>query len=408
MNHLLFARTGRLALLATAALLAGCATSTPTPAPSAPMTAPGAPAVGAQATANVYDKPDSWLCRPGRQDVCAQALSVTTVAADGKRTLGAPQVANAAAPVDCFYVYPTVSNDPGANSDMQAGPEELGVAYAQFSPFRAQCRLFAPMYRQVTLAALRSRFTGTPMAADWALGYNDVLAAWKHYLANDNQGRGVVLVGHSQGSRVLTELVAKEIEGKPVQRNIISVIIPGANLLVPKGKDVGGSFQSTPLCRSATQTGCAIAYVSFRASSPPPDKSLFGRATGDNVVACTNPAALAGGSAQPKVWFSKRADVSSSTGTGSSAWQALSKTIDTPFFALPGLVSTRCVQDANGSYLAVQVQGDSRTDNIGGDVVVSGMTISTWGLHLIDMNLGLGDLIDVVGLQSRAYLARVK
>jgi hypothetical protein len=403
MNHPLFTRTGLCALFATTALLAACGTPTAAPTPPASMAASAA-----QAGANLYDQPESWLCRPGRQDACAQALSVTSVTADGQRTRGPAQVANAAAPIDCFYVYPTVSNDPGANSDMQAGPEETNVAFAQFSPFRTQCRLFAPMYRQVTLAALRSRFTSTPMAADWALGYNDVVAAWKHYLANDNKGRGVVLIGHSQGSRVLTELVAKEIEGKPVQRQIISVIIPGANLLVPKGKDVGGSFQSTPLCRSATQTGCAIAYVSFRASAPPPDKSLFGRPSGDNVVACNSPAALAGGSAQPRVWFSKRADVSSSTGAGSSAWQALSKTIDTPFFALPGLVTTTCVQDANGSYLAVQVQGDNRTDNIGGDVVVSGMTISTWGLHLIDMNLGLGDLIDVVGQQSRAYLARAK
>jgi hypothetical protein len=401
MNHPLPLMAGRLALCMAAALLAACSTH----APTAPAAAAKPPA--ATTTGSVYDLPESWLCRPGRQDVCAQPLSVTTVAADGQRTRGAPLVADAAAPIDCFYVYPTVSNDPGGNSDMQAGPEEMNVAFAQFSPFRTQCRLFAPMYRQVTLAALRSRFTATPMAADWAMGYNDVLAAWKHYLANDNQGRGVALIGHSQGSRLLTELVAKEIEGKPVQQKIISVIIPGANLLVPKGKDVGASFKSTPLCRSATQTGCAIAYVSFRASSPPPDKSLFGRPSGDNDVACTNPAALAGSSA-PRVWFSKRADVSSSTGTGSSAWQGLSKTIETPFFALPGLVSTRCVNDTNGSYLAVQVQGDSRTDNIGGDVTVGGMTLATWGLHLIDMNLGLGDLIDVVGQQSRAYLARPK
>ena len=397
MNPSRFSRSLASLIAVVAALpLAGCVAPPPK---AAPASAPVAGGID-------YAKPETWLCRPGRQDACAQPLAVTTVAADGQRTKGAPVMANASAAIDCFYVYPTVSNDPAGNSDMTAGPEELGVSYAQFSPFRTQCRLFAPLYRQVTLAALRSRFTGTPMATDWAMGYNDVVSAWKHYLANDNQGRGVVLIGHSQGSRMLTELVAKEIEGKPVQQKIVSVIVPGAGLMVPKGADVGGSFKSTPLCRSATQTGCAIAYVSFRASAPPPEKSLFGKPVGANQVACTNPAALAGGAAAARSWFSRRADVSSSTGKGSTQWQALSSSIDTPFFALPGLVTTQCVSDASGSYLAVKVNGDSRTDNIGGDVVVGGMLIDTWGLHLIDMNLGLGDLVDIVGQQARAYAAR--
>lgn len=393
-------------------LLTACATSTLSPPPPAPVAASAiAPATEpAVAPGGIdYAKPETWLCRPGRQDVCAQPLSVTTIAADGTRTRGAAMVANASAPIDCFYVYPTVSNDPGGNSDMNAGPEELGVTFAQFSPLRTQCRLYAPLYRQVTIAALRSRFTGTPMATDWAMAYNDTLAAWRHYLAHDNQGRGVVLIGHSQGARILADIVAKEIEGQPVHKQIVSVIPIGSNLLVPKGQDVGSSFKSTPLCRSASQTGCAISYVSFRANTPPPERSLFGRASGNNAVACNNPAALAGGvAAQPKVWFSKRADVSSATGKGSAKWQALVASVDTPFFAVPGLVSTQCVNDANSSYLAARVNPDSRSDDIGGDVVAGGTLIDTWGLHLIDLSLGIGDIVDVVGQQAKAYVARAK
>lgn len=386
-------------------LLAACASK----APSTPATARAAQAGASAAGGGIdYARPETWLCRPGRNDVCTQPLSVTTITADGQRTRSAAIVADAGAPIDCFYVYPTVSNDTTPNSDMSAGPEEQGVTFAQFSPLRTQCRLYAPLYRQVTLAALRSRFTGTPMAADWNMAYGDALAAWRHYLAHDNRGRGVVLIGHSQGARILTEIVAKEIEGKPVHRQIVSVIPIGANLMVPKGQDVGGSFKSTPLCRSAGQTGCAIAWVSFRADTPPPEKSLFGRASGDSAVACNNPAALAGGAAQPKVWFSKRADVSVATGKGTVKWQALSATVDTPFFVLPGLVTTQCKNDASGSYLAMTVNPDTRTDDIGGDVVVGGAVVDTWGLHLIDVNLGLGDLIDVVGQQAKAYLAKSK
>ncbi|WOB06836.1 DUF3089 domain-containing protein [Piscinibacter gummiphilus] len=411
MNLLHLHRAARFALGASAALLlAACASSpAPAPAPAAPSPKPASASATPVAAGSVdYNKPDTWLCRPGRNDVCALPMQVTTIAADGKRSVSPPVVANANAPIDCFYVYPTVSNDPGGNSDMNADPEEIGVTFAQFSPLRTQCRLFAPLYRQITLAALRSRFTSTPMKMDAAMAYGDVVAAWNHYLAHDNKGRGVVLIGHSQGSRMITELVAKEIEGKPVHKQLISVMPIGANLNVPKGQDVGGAFKSTPLCRSANQTGCAVSYVSFRANTPPPQGSLFGRAPANESVACNNPAALAGGAAQPKAWFSKRADVSVATGLGTPKWQALVASVDTPFFALPGLVTTQCKSDANGSYLAMTVNPDARTDNIGGDVVVGGNVVETWGLHLIDVSLAIGDIVDLVGSQGKAYLAKAK
>ena len=402
-------RLRALAVYVAVSLLSACGTapiavrSTPSEVKPGPMVTPASQSP--QQSAIGYDRADAWLCRPGRRDTCAEPLSVTVVGADGLRTIGLPQATRIDAPVDCFYVYPTVSGDVTPNSDMSAGPEEMGMAFHQLSPFRTRCRLFAPVYRQVTVAALRSLFTGTPMAADWALAYGDVLSAWKHYLANDNRGRGVVLIGHSQGSILLSQLIAREIEGKPVQRQIVSAILPGTNLLVPKGKDVGGTFQSMPLCRSVGQTGCVISYVAFRASAPPPAMSLFGRASGGNVVACTNPAALSGGDARPMAWFATRQQTTDSVGQGPAAWQALFRSIETPFFATPGLITTRCMQDSNGSYLSVRVHGDARADDIGGDLTFSGSVVPSWGLHLIDMNLGLGDLVDVVGQQSKAYLA---
>jgi hypothetical protein len=355
---------------------------------------------------NDYGNANSWLCRPGRQDSCTVNLTTTVVAADGKLTVEkwSPKPN---APIDCFYVYPTVSNDPTPNSDMIAGPEEAAVVRAQVARFGSQCRVYAPLYRQVTLTALRAAISGHPMAVDRALGYNDVVDAWNYYLEHDNRGRGVVLIGHSQGSGVLTQLIRNEIDGKPVQSRFVSALLLGTNLPVPRGKDVGGAFTQIPLCHSATQTGCVITYASFRANVPPPANSRFGRVQGENMVsACTNPASLNGGSGELHSYLA-----SAGRGNGASAepgpWVTPAQTINTPFVSVPGLLTAECVSNEKGSYLAITVHGnpaDPRTDDIVGDVVVNGQVQADWGLHLIDVNLAIGNLIDIVSQQTKAYL----
>jgi hypothetical protein len=359
---------------------------------------------------NDYSKGETWLCRPGRQDACAVDLTTTVVSADGKLK-EEKWTANPNAPIDCFYVYPTVSNDTTANSDMNAGPEERSVIQHQFARFGSQCRVYAPLYRQVTLTALRASLSGKPMAMNMMLGYNDVLDAWNHYLANDNKGRGVVLIGHSQGSSVLMQLIKNEIDGKPIQDRIVSAMLLGANVAVPKDRDVGGAFKKMPLCHSASQTGCVISYVTFRDNAPPPANSLFGRVPGEGMVAaCTNPAALDGISGELHAYLGAARSAGSSTAEP-KPWMTPAQPIKTPFVSVPGLLTGECVQNEKGSYLAVTVHGnpkDSRTDDIVGDIVVAGQVQANWGLHLIDVNVAMGNLVDIVGKQSKAYLAKQK
>lgn len=368
------------------------------------------PTPAAPAARNDYSDGKTWLCRPGRQDACAVDLSTTVVAADGKLTVE-KWSSNPKAAIDCFYVYPTVSNDQTGNSDMNAGPEELNVIRAQFARFGSECRAFAPLYRQVTLTALRAGIAGRPMTVDRALGYNDVVDAWKYYLEHDNQGRGVVLIGHSQGSGVLTQLIRNEIDGKPIQERLISALLLGTSLAVPRGKDVGGAFKQVPVCRSASQTGCVIAYASFRSTVPPPANSRFGREGGEGMAAaCANPAALGGGSGALHSYLG-----SAGRGNGSSAeprgWVTPPQPINTPFVSVPGLLTAECVSNEKGSYLEITVHGnpaDPRTDDIVGDVVLGGQVQADWGLHLIDVNLAMGNLLDVVRQQSKAYLSKKK
>ena len=356
------------------------------------------------ATPNDYTQDANWLCRPGRADACAADQTATVIQANGSTSVETFK-ADPNAPIDCFYVYPTVSSDPGGNSDMTPDLPEKAVADQQFARFGSVCKLYAPSYRQVTIAALRKMMTGGTSNGDGELAYADVRDAWKDYLARDNKGRGVVLVGHSQGSRILLKLLKEEIDGKPVQKQLVSALILGMNTPVDPAKDAYGSL---PLCRKVDQTGCVISYVSFRADAPPPASSkFFGKVAEPGMkAACVNPAALAGGSATVRSYFSDRTIMGTAM-RPATVW-AKDVTVSTPFVELPGLVSAECVSQDGFDYLAVTVhpdKADPRADNIPGDLLVLGQPLKDWGLHLVDVNLTMGDLVSVVGEQSKAYTA---
>jgi hypothetical protein len=373
-----------------------------------------APAVSEPPPADYSDKAN-WLCWPGRAgDACDVDLSTTVVAADGSTRIE-PFTADPKAPIDCFYVYPTVSTDPGLLATLAVEPAEQRVIEQQFARFRSKCRAFAPVYRQVTLTALFGAMTGHPLPGSAPPGpktpYADVLAAWQYYLAHENNGRGVVLIGHSQGSGVLERLIANEIDGKPDQAKLVSAVLAGTVLTVPKGADVGGDFKTIPLCHSPTQLGCAIAFASFRDTIPPPDNSRFGRPripSDTLVAACVNPANLGGGSGDLESYLSAGGNAITPGAAPAPVWEA-GKTIATPFVALPGMLSAQCVSTPQFNYLAIHVNADPagpRAKDINGDVVLGGVVQKNWGLHLIDMNLTMGNLLDIVGQESAAWTAR--
>ena len=357
---------------------------------------------------NDYADGKTWLCRPGRQDACAIDHTTTVVAADGKLTKET-WTADPNAAIDCFYVYPTISTDQTPNSDMNADPAELNVIKQQFARFASKCKPYAPLYRQVTLVGLRRMLApGATVTLDQGLQYDDVKDAWNYYLKNDNKGRGVVLVAHSQGSFILNRLIHDEIDGKPIQSKLVSAILLGTTLAVPKGKDVGGSFQHVPLCHAAPQTGCVITFASFRSTVPPPANTLFGRVPDAAMAAaCTNPAALAGGSGELRAYLDRTGRTITSNAPG-KPWVMPEQPIETPWVSVPGLLTAKCASNENASgYLEVTVHGDPadpRVDDIVGDIGVSPNVLANWGLHLIDVNLVMGNLLDIVSQQTKAYL----
>jgi Protein of unknown function (DUF3089) len=371
------------------------------PMASAPPTAPAA-STSADASARTnYATPANWLCKPGlANNPCEVNIDATIVKADGTTEIE-KFTGNPNAPIDCFYVYPTVSLDPFTQSDLIPGPEEFNVVKSQLARLGSQCRIFAPMYRQFSLGALRARMSGAgavPTRGTPADANNDVDDAWGWYLANENKGRGVVILGHSQGSGQIMRLIAAKVDGKPDQARLVSAIIMGSSVQVPVGKDVGGTFKSIPTCKSASQTGCVISFSTFRSDIPPAEKAMFGRGGDGTEAVCTNPAALGGGKAtNPKAYWS----------TADKAW-AKDKTITTPFVMTPGLTTTECVREAGHVYLKATFNADpndARIDDPATDVMAQGKPDPNWGLHLNDANIAMGDLVDVLGKQAAAWKA---
>jgi len=333
-----------------------------------------------------YSAPASWLCLPGRADVCAGPLTSTVIdQASGERSTRA-YAPDPGAPIDCFYVYPTVSREPAGNADMAADADVQHAAKEQFARFGAQCHTFAPLYRQTTLAAMEDKVSG----ADSGLAYADVLNAWRFYLSHYNKSRGVVLIGSSQGAGILARLIAEEIDGAKTRGLLVSAILVGTSIQVPVGRTAGGTFAHVPLCAKADQTGCVIAYSTYLADSPPGANAAFGASAGPGLVdACVNPGLLTDAGVL---------DAELPT-TGEVA-----RTLGTDLVENPGLLTAACTTAGSRTFLGVSVgPSGSIADRLSQALANLDGRRPGFGLHALDINIALGNLVEIVGRQARAW-----
>lgn len=393
-----------LGLLAVVALLVGSACGQT----QGPATAPGASVTGASLAVT---HPTVWVCRPGTiDDNCATNLDATIVGPTGPTGTVKYQAAKNPA-VDCFYVYPTVSQVGLANAPLKATDTEIAVVRAQAAEFGADCRVFAPAYQQYSVVSRLQ--SGGPSAAARQLAFGDVQSAWNDYLLNDNHGRPVVLIGDDQGAEMLLRLLHDEIEPTASQRALlVSALLVGADVRVRHGSLTGGDLAQIPACQRHDEFGCVVAYSAYQGTAPAdawfgrPDAPSRGVAASPNLdTLCTNPAALGGGPATLTPYLPTAGLLPPGAPDGGDLLPGLSSTVlpaaPTGFVTYQDFLSANCQQAGRRAWLDLTV----RPAFVDQRALPTLDTLPTWGLHFDEFDLTLGDLVQLASRQSVAYLA---
>ena len=336
-----------------------------------------------------------WLCNPVTlaNDPCRVNLDYAVVPPVGVSIVNSVTVPRHP-PVDCFYAYPTVSPEPTANADLRIQPAERDVATIQAAPFSQVCRVFAPIYRQVTKLGLGGIALRTPRRSI-DIAYDSLRQGFRAFLAQEPSSRPFVLIGHSQGAAMLIRLAKEMIDNNVVlRRRLVSAIVIGGNLTVKTNKNLGGAFQHIPICTSGHEIGCAIAYSSFY--DQPPRSSLFG-IPGQGVswmwgqlrrkglqVACVNPGRFGLGSTRLNVRFFDPA-------APGASW-----------VTYPGLYRGFCQSSKGATFLHVTVEPATAYPAAAhpNQRPVLRSWGPLWGLHAADVNLGMGDLVAIVAREE--------
>jgi hypothetical protein len=366
---------------------------------------------GTPAKTPVQTAGPAWLCQPGQKaDPCASRPAVSAVTAAGTVTPATWPSSAGASKFACFFLYPTWSLAKTANTSLAVTQVLTYDVMEQARPLSQVCDVWAPVYRSQTFPRVLKGLEGDKkvMNSTFTTAYDSMLPAWQQFLAHTG-GKPIILVGDSQGSAILIHLISAQLDHEPsVLRRLLVAILVGGNLQVPAGQTVGSTFTGVPLCTSATQTGCAIAFSSF--PSQPPADSLFGRpgqgvslqsgqtAKAGQQVACVNPAALGGGTA----------DLDPYVSTAVAALLGMKELVHTPWVTYPGLYSAACEQGGGATWLQVtNLAGTSRTRPVvNEDIVVDGAGGPAWGYHGFEYALTLGNLLHAVAGEEAAWDSR--
>lgn len=194
-----------------------------------------------------YNQPDGWVCLPTKHNA-----SDTVPSNSGEKDM------QDSAKVDAFYIYPTLDFS-GGNWNADIHDKKLNsliertAIRVQASAFNGSCKVYAPRYRQGTLASFYDKSgTGSGSKA-LKLAYTDIRAAFQYYIKNYNHGRPFIIAGHSQGTLMAYQLLQEFIDTTALRKQLVAAYLIGYHIEI-------SFFKNLKPCDSATQTGGYITW----------------------------------------------------------------------------------------------------------------------------------------------------
>jgi len=169
-------------------------------------------------------------------------------------------------PVDIFYFYPTAWTNRDSlpkicaindSSMIVKAPEEFAM---QATAFSTVGNIYAPYYRQNNYSAVDrlNVIAGIPTM--------DAIAAFDYYIKNFNKGRPYILAGHSQGSNVLSSLLAGYMKDNPqVYARMIAAYVIG----FPVTAEYLANNPHLKFAQGPDDTGVIISYNTQAPEVPP-------------------------------------------------------------------------------------------------------------------------------------------
>lgn len=362
-----------------------------------------------------YDNPAWWACRGSADDaLCNEGFAMTVINADGTAEVVERPVAETPR-ADCFYVAPTVDGRPEPGN-ARANPADPAVVAAaelmvrqQTAPFSSLCRVFAPLYQQATFGSYDMRGPEPPdlTAEPFDFAYGQVLDAFRWYMANENEGRPIVLLGHSQGSHHLARLAAELFDTTPelADRLVMAGLIGagGYGVNVADGDVVGGTFENLALCTGLEETGCVVAYNSYHVDTPP--THWFAAAPEDGTAtACVNPSELVSGTTTvtesvfdyPELAAGPLVADLSTIGLGD---------ITTSLVSYPEAFEATCTSDGDSTWLEITPLDDENAERPEVPIADVNMVGIGLGLHGLDFQLFASDLVALTEAKIATVLA---
>ena len=113
----------------------------------------------------------------------------------------------------------------------------IAIKY-QASAWANAGKIYSPLYRQVHYRSFYEPFTSNGGRDAGKIAYDDIRRAFIFYLENLNNGRPIIIAGHSQGAYHCKTLLKEFFDGKDLQNQLIAAYIPGTRVDINEFKTI--------------------------------------------------------------------------------------------------------------------------------------------------------------------------